>query len=104
MKAKSVSRTISRVKRTLDSLERCETLASREFGGWRKRKPNTQGIWVGAKWQKDGYFQLHRYPATVSLAELRRQPDEFWAGPFTRSQARSRWMEFLPAPVAATAK
>jgi hypothetical protein len=82
-------------------ISRCEQLgkiADLKFGGWQKRRPNTRGQWFAAKWQRAGYYHIQRYPFNSTVEYLQSQKNDYWAGPFTRSQAKSQWTHFISEP------
>ena len=86
-------------RQIISQLERAGRMANRKLGGWRAGKPDKPGLWLGAKWQYDGYYHVQIHPFNSSLDYLRAQNCEFWAGPFTRGQGRSRWLHHILPPV-----
>lgn len=79
---------------TIDAIYKLVEVAARKRIPWRRKKPDSIAIWLGAKWQRAGFYhvQIYRWEAP---AYLRRQNDEFWSGPYPRLH---QWMRFVPRP------
>jgi len=83
-------------------IKRLTKIAKRKFGGWATNRPGKTGLWFGAKWQHAGFYHVQRYPLSSSLEYLQSQKNDFWAGPFSRRQARSQWTWHVPPPSPST--
>lgn len=79
-------------------MEKMRHDAEAKFLGWRKEKPDRQGVWFGAKWQISGFYHVLRYPGEATLKYLCEKNDEFWSGPYSEETSKEEWMRFLPRP------
>lgn len=82
------------VQRLVRRLRRQQGIAAKKLIPWSAAKPTRRGVWLGAKWQKVGFYHVQRYTGET-CKYLRSQPDEYWSGPYENSE---EWMRYVSPP------